>query len=243
MDRDFLLSGHGADAAAAAKPARTHVAVTTLGRFDITIDGQSVLSGAKMPKRPVALLLLLIAGGIQGTRRESIIERLWPDDDGADAARFKVALHRLRKLLGDPETILAHADTIRIDTGKVHVDAWALEERAVSSPRDPLAACKVALDLYGGPFVADLVSDPPLLIYQQHLEARFETIMSSAVSALESSGRATEALAFARQGLMRTHGQGRLLEPVRTLAETLGQTAQSAALDTLVNTLERGDRA
>lgn len=215
------------------------VSIFTLGHLDIRQNGRSVLPQRKLPRKPVALLLLLIANGVQGSRREALVECLWPGDDRADASRLKVALHRLRQLMGDSAAILSHASAIRINADRVTVDAWELEQLA-SSGLDPEASARRALALYAGPFVADIAADPSLLIYQQHLESQFDGAMLAGVQAMTAAGKGRQALELALQGLMRIRSEGHLLSMARELAKEFGGPVQSAALEAYGVAIERG---
>lgn len=206
------------------------VSILTLGHLDIRQNGRTVLPQRKLPRKPVALLLLLIANGVQGSRREAIVERLWPGDDGANASRLKVALHRLRRVVGESDAVLSHANMLRLNADQVRVDAWQLEAlpRAAIHPEK---ICDAALHLYSGPFVADIAADPSLLIYQQHLEGRFDAAMLTGMQALVEAGRAHEALECALQGLMRMPSGGQLLPAAMDIARRLGRTTSIAALE------------
>lgn len=215
------------------------LSILTLGRFDIRRNGRSLLASGKLPRRPIALLLLLVAAGAQGCRRETVVERLWPGDDGADASRLKVALHRLRRMLGDQACILSHADTLRINTEIVSVDAWELE-RLDGEGLEPEAVCRRALELYLGPFVADMASDPSLLIYQQHIEGLFDAAVLAGARVLADAGNAHQALEYALQGVMRMQSEGLLLSYARGTAARLGTASQRAALEAFSALLAEG---
>lgn len=238
--RTFAASAVGEHAAAAWSKGKAtegmvahpdqRLSIRTLGGFDIRRNGYSLLASGRLPRRPIALLLLLVAGGAQGSRREALVERLWPGEDGADASRLKVAIHRLRRLIGDSAAILSHANTLRINPDRVCVDAWEVEH-LTGADMEPEAACRRALQLYAGSFVADIAADPALLIYQQHIEGRFEAAVLSGARALADAGNEREALEYALQGLMRMQSGGNLLHMARELASRMGSTAQSAALE------------
>ena len=100
--------------------------VQTLGAFSIERNGMPVSLGRKLPQRPVALLLAVIAFGGTNVSLPQIIDALWPELDG-DAARgaFKSALHRLRKLLGNEHVIQVTGQQISLDTHRIWVDVWA----------------------------------------------------------------------------------------------------------------------
>lgn len=87
---------------ACAESAAWPVQVFTFGRFSVLADGTPLVFCRKTPKRPVALLKVILAFGGRDVSEHRLAEALWPDDDG-DAAHDALAvnLHRLRRLLGD----------------------------------------------------------------------------------------------------------------------------------------------
>ena len=104
------------------------VKVYTLGRFEIFIDDALLEYSRKMPKRPLALLKLLIANRGQ-MRVEQAIDALWPDE-AADAAisALDVALHRLRRMLGAPTMVELQDGRLSLDSRAIWVDALAMDE-------------------------------------------------------------------------------------------------------------------
>src|SRR5262249_35283496 len=77
------------------------IKIYTLGRFTVLKAGRPLSCPPKAPRRPLALLLAIIALGSQGVHEDRLIDALWPDAEGA-AARFALtsAVHRLRRILG-----------------------------------------------------------------------------------------------------------------------------------------------
>jgi DNA-binding SARP family transcriptional activator len=175
---------------------------------------------------------------VQGSRREAIVERLWPGDDGANASRLKVALHRLRRVVGESDAVLSHANTLRLNADRVRVDAWELEALTRSESPPELASVK-ALRLYSGPFVADIASDPSILIYQQHLERRFDATILAGMQALAEAGRVPDAIELALQGLMRMQSGGQILPMARDMARRFGQSSQEATLEAFAAGIEQ----
>jgi DNA-binding SARP family transcriptional activator len=89
-----------------------------------------------------------------------LCDALWPDAEG-DAAResLKVALHRLRGLVGD-KAVIQKDRRLRLNRESCWVDAWALIESAVPVSRNgrippPAAALQPLLRLYRGPFLPE----------------------------------------------------------------------------------------
>jgi len=215
------------------------VRINTLGRFEIEIDGQALAFSGKAPRRVLALLKAIVAFGGREVKDYLLIDALWADQEG-DVARdaFRVALHRLRKLLG-------RADAIEIDDGRVslnqrlcRVDALALEAdlRRAETPGAALAG-------YRGSFLPDDTAEPwsapmrerlrarflpdaELLGVQLERDGKFEAARDLYLRALDLEGTA-ETL---HQGLMRTYAAlGATTEAIavyqrlcRTLAATLG---------------------
>jgi LuxR family transcriptional regulator, maltose regulon positive regulatory protein len=83
------------------------VKIHALGRFDVQVNGKPLEFSSKTQRKPIALLRMLIASGAQRVRETQLIDLLWPDAAG-DAGAFSLTttLHRLRRLLGDGDTIL-----------------------------------------------------------------------------------------------------------------------------------------
>lgn len=74
--------------------------IFTLGRFDVLIDGRSIIKRHAVSK-PWQLLQLLIALGGKHVHDQKLIDTLWPDAEGDLAqSAFSTTLLRLRKSLG-----------------------------------------------------------------------------------------------------------------------------------------------
>jgi ATP/maltotriose-dependent transcriptional regulator MalT/DNA-binding SARP family transcriptional activator len=181
--------------AAAAWPWR--VRVDTLGHFALWIDGKRVTFAGKSPRKPIAVLKALIALGGRNVPMHRLADALWPDQP-ADAAReaLHVALHRLRRLLGDPEALRLHEERLGLDPSRCTVDAWALEE-LLAAP----ASRHRALELYAGPFLADEDDAAWAIPMRERLRTRFVSAAVAAAEEAEHAGRMEEALACYRRGL------------------------------------------
>lgn len=103
-------------------PVRCRVEITTLGSFQLAVDGRVLPDrGWGRGRRASTLLRTLIALGGLHVRAESLCDCLWPDAEGDQARHnLKVALWRLRRL-GSP----AEADVIpwlHLQQGEVSID-------------------------------------------------------------------------------------------------------------------------
>ena len=83
-----------------------HVRISTLGRFNVEVDGQPLQFGAKAQRKPLELLKVIIALGGESAPVEALTESLWPESEGDTAYNsFGTTLNRLRNLIGrDPFT-------------------------------------------------------------------------------------------------------------------------------------------
>lgn len=103
------------------------VRIQALGQFVIHVNGEVLTFRGKVPRKPLAVLKLLVTGAPTGVRDTVLLDLLWPDEDG-DSARdaFRVALHRLRRLLGDADAVQIEDGLVRLDSARCHVDAHRL---------------------------------------------------------------------------------------------------------------------
>lgn len=167
------------------------VRLRCLGGFDVLVDGAPPAIGAKAPKKPLELLRALVAlGGPDGAVPLARIEHaLWPDLEG-DAARnaCHVALHRLRRLLGDERTIAVREARLALDRERVWADVWAFDELAERLAERPVqAAQRELLELYRGAFLAGddaAWAQAP----RQRLRGRFLRTGAALAEALDRAG-------------------------------------------------------
>ncbi|MDH4200942.1 MAG: hypothetical protein OEV66_11265 [Spirochaetia bacterium] len=176
--------------------------IFTLGRFDIIKDGQPMEfsgAGAKVQQKPLALLKLLIAYGGKNVDEAQISDVLWPDAPGDSAhSSFAMALHRLRKLIGE-DVIELSEGRLTLNQGICPVDVFLLEnllkmaENAwVSQPPEAEKALDLtmqAVHLYGeGSFLPG--ADYSLFIagFREKLSGKIRRILLSAATHFEQVG-------------------------------------------------------
>ena len=115
----------------AAVPAGPRLTVRALGTLEIERDGEPVEG-----ERRARELLLFLLTQPKGATKEQIGAALWP---GVDAARlrnnFHVTLHRLRKMLGAAEWIIAEQETYCVDRRNIDFDVDAFERDARAAMR------------------------------------------------------------------------------------------------------------
>jgi len=128
---------------------------------------------------------------------EKIIDAVWPDEEG-DLGRhaFETAIHRLRKLIGDPETIELKEGRVGFSRRRCWVDAWAFEEGA--NTQVPEADRIRAIRLYRGNLLADEDALPEAEPLRRRLRARFLDATEGLAAAFTERGDFEAALGLWR---------------------------------------------
>lgn len=177
------------------------VRIFTLGRFSVEVDGRLLAFAHRTPKRNLALLKALVAHGDEGVPAQKLVDVLWreqPADVGHEYLR--VALHRLRKLLGSVDLVRAEDGRVWLDRTQCWADAWAVT--ALTTPGATVVADGVPdrlLALYAGPFLpAD--DEPWVLSTRGRLGQRVLSALAAAGREHEQRGDASGALALWQRG-------------------------------------------
>jgi DNA-binding SARP family transcriptional activator len=182
------------------------VKLYTLGRFSVVVDGKPLQSSGKTQRKPLELLMALVAFGGREVSETQLTEALWPDAEG-DAAHeaCAVTLHRLRKLLGHDQAISLQRNHFSLDPRYVWVDVWAFE-RSLAPAHGKLdaagrCASEKAMALYQGPFLgkhADLSWAMPL---RERLRSKFLRHLIESGRSLFEAGELESAVAVFEKGL------------------------------------------
>jgi LuxR family maltose regulon positive regulatory protein len=173
------------------------VAVYTLGKFDLALDGSIVHPSGKAQQRPLLLLKALLAAGDGGKTQQSLAAHLWPDADDAKSA-LNVTVHRLRKLLAAEESVMVGSGKVALAPRVVWSDASALLDLCDcigQLPADAPAArlnllATDLLNLYRGPF-CDGEDDSWLLAARDRFRNRFLAAAGEVGERLEKMGEWT----------------------------------------------------
>lgn len=160
------------------------IRITTLGSFVLEIEGQPVSFTGKAPRKVLALLKAIVAFGGRDVKDYLLIDALWADQEG-DVARdaFRVALHRLRKLLGRSDAIVTEEGHVGLDPRLCWVDAMAFENGLQRT-----ADCARSLDRYRGPFLPGDEHEPWTSPLRERLRKRFLNATAEAGARLERGG-------------------------------------------------------
>lgn len=132
-----------------------------------------------------------------------LIDALWADQEG-DVARdaFRVALHRLRRLLGRTDAIVIEDGRVGFDPALCWIDAIAFEN-ALQHP----AASDRALERYRGSFLPDDSDEPWTAPMRDRLRRRFLSATERIGARLEQAGDHSAARAL--------YARARELEPAQ----------------------------
>jgi predicted ATPase/DNA-binding SARP family transcriptional activator len=143
--------GPAADAASGDDAPLLHV--RDLGALEITLGGKPLATEGRASNRARELLVFLLAHR-NGPTKEEVGVAFWPDASTEQVKNsFHVTLHRLRKLLGASEAVVADGARYRVAIPH-SVDSRRFESEMTAALRggDP-AALEVAVALYGGDFL------------------------------------------------------------------------------------------
>lgn len=131
--------------------------VTTLGSIAIQVGERKVQSSEWGYTKPRDLFFLLLDGS--NRTKEELGKALWPQADATQIrGNFHVALHRLRRVLGDPNWVIFAGDGYELNRAwTVRYDAAAFEEElAAANAVDGNAAVshlRAAVALYTGDYL------------------------------------------------------------------------------------------
>ena len=157
------------------------VKVSTLGGFRLDIQGKRYRPTHKAQDKPLELLKLLVtcqALGRAAADKTWIGERLWPDATAENARKsLDMTIARLRRLLGDDETIVANEGRLQLSPDLVWTDIQLLRHALLQAQRrrdekvagnklvmaEAAATVTAVLQLYEGPYLQDEEGPPWLL--------------------------------------------------------------------------------
>lgn len=180
------------------------IKIYTLGSFNLVKDGQPLRFDGKPQRKPLELLKVLIALNGRDVRDERLSAILWPDAAG-DAAHsaFSTTLSRLRKLLGNDDSIVVQDGRVSIDPRYCWLDTWALEAHiaAVERAPVPVAAGGAVLALYRGAFLEQESDAAWVLPMREKLRSRFLRFLTQETRRLGAGKHWDQAITLYLQGL------------------------------------------
>ena len=178
--------------------------IHTFGRFTIEIEGTPLTAARKIPRRTLLFLKALIAFGGREVAETDISDALWPDADGDMAHQaFATTLHRVRKLLGQPNLIHQQDKKLTLNAHWCWVDAWGIESlsgKAQSSiqgedKQSEEETLKRLVALYQGPFLSDDIHEPWTAPMRERLRRKYLTALETLCTTWSQEGRKAKAKA------------------------------------------------
>lgn len=178
------------------------VRIRLLGSFELRVAEQAAHRGPKTPRRQIELLQAIAVSGTGGLDTWQALDWLWPDGESGKSP-LDVTLHRLRKLLGKPNAIVARDGRLGFDRTVVWSDAAQFEALSAELLAADLTqftdgqlevqAARV-VTLYRGPLLAGNAPSEWVLGARAHFHSRFERVVRSLGTQLERRSRWATAL-------------------------------------------------
>ena len=163
----------------------SHLEVSLLGRFAVSIDGRELMAERWPSLRAAQLVQLLSLQPRYRMTRDQVIDALWPQlEPEAGAANLRKAAHHARQALGRHDALKLQAGEVLLWPERpVMVDARHFEQRADAAlvQRDP-AACADAAATYTG----DLL---PGARFESWAEATRDRLRERHLQLLRASGQ------------------------------------------------------
>jgi DNA-binding SARP family transcriptional activator len=186
------------------------IRVRALGALTISLDGQALALRGKAARKPLDLLLFIIASSGAAVSVDSAACALWRDLEGDKArAALNIALHRLRKLLADDAAVLLELGRLSLNPKRLWVDCLAFEHavdslggadaRALSATAR--AAAERALALYAGDFMNDAEDDAWKSVCRSRLASKCKRLVTLLAHAARARGDTAAVRAVLGRGL------------------------------------------
>ncbi|WP_419660195.1 ATP-dependent transcriptional activator MalT [Desulfosarcina variabilis str. Montpellier] len=191
-----------------------HLDIRTLGGFEVRKNGRVVTDTQWSGLRQKLLLKAIVVNGSREIPKDILMDALWPES-GYEAAlkRFKITLHRLRKIL-DPDIdsrtgascILLKENRISLDMDCCRVDvndflaACDKVRQLRNDDDDPLrlAACRDAIDIYQGEFLPEEPYLSGAETRRAALKDQFIAVLMEAAGILEQDGELSQATRYCK---------------------------------------------
>lgn len=186
------------------------IRVRTLGGLGIELNGKALSFRGKVAKKPLELLLFVVASGGSDVSASTLAFALWRDLEGDRAhSAFNVALHRLRKLLAHDDAVLLEHGRLSVNPKLMWVDCLAFEQLAdqvglpsgEGLPAPARAAAERAIALYAGAFLHDSENDAWQVVYRSRLASKFKRMVTLLARAAIARGDHRDACALLERGL------------------------------------------
>jgi DNA-binding SARP family transcriptional activator len=184
------------------------IKIRTLGCFEIEVSGEALEFSGKAPRRVLAVLKAIAAGGGKPVSSARLVNAIWSDEEGDTGRKaLEVCLVRLRKLLGNTDAVIVRDEHVSLNRELCWIDAWAFADMAElveAGNENPQALARLgshAMELYQGGFLPDDEEDAAVITARLKLRDLFTRLVSILGQQLEASGNWDRALACYRRGI------------------------------------------
>ena len=212
------------------------IRIYTLGRFSIVRNGEPLIFSTKT-RKPVELIKILLATGGREVNVAQLTDILWPDSDG-DAAHnsLGVTLYRLRKMIGDFDSIQLRDNKLELNPTLCWVDIWEferqinwLESLLIDQQPDQLEIRNAAIGLLSlctGPFLKG-ETDRTIIATRERLNNRVQHALESLGLYCEMNGEWSQARDYYQKGLELNPMLESLYQRLMVCHRELGQKAEA----------------
>ena len=214
------------------------IRVRCFGGLRIEIGGELLAFRGKVAKKPLELMLFIIASGGADVSVATVAFALWRELDGDKArAALNAALFRLRKLLGDEDAVLLEHGRLGLNSKAVWVDALAFEQLsdslglpAATAPAELSVVARAtatrALALYSGAFLNDSEDAAWQLVHRSRLASKLKRLVALLARDAVARGDSASARRVLERGLeLDPLAEDSARELMRLLADTGEQAA------------------
>ena len=209
------------------------IRIYTLGRLEVGRDGEKLELSGSAPRKVLALLKEIVAGGGEPVSASQLMDALWPDEEG-DAARksLDVSLVRLRKLLGSTDTVVVRDEHVGLNPEICWVDAWTfsrLGELAEYNHGDPKRLGARALELYRGSFLPGEEESKQIVVGRLKLRDKLARLISALGGLYEDEQAFDKALDCYRHGIEADELAEEFYQGVMRCHAAMGRPAEGMA--------------
>jgi len=188
------------------------IELRVLGAFSVSCSGEPLAQSGKGNRRTLDTLKAIVAYGGREVAIDHLSAALWPDADGDSAkGAFDVAIHRLRKLLGNADAIVVSNGKVGLNMHLCGLDLWTFQahrqialDLAKTPDADSDTLLTAALDMlaaYTGDFLADEAEQPWLLPQRERLRAELVRTVLTVGEKLEALNAPTSATTVYQRAL------------------------------------------
>jgi two-component SAPR family response regulator len=186
-----------------------------------------------MPRKPLALLKVLIAHGGKAVPEYRLVDILWPGEDADRAIKaLDINVVRLRGLLGHADAITAGDELVSLNSKVCWVDVWTFEShvrsvRSISDSREVDGGLEQALELYRGEFLPGEPEAGWVVKQRERLREQFLSLIQLAGERFESACQWENAVACYQRGLETDQLAEGFYQGLMRCYRALGRTAEA----------------